>query len=139
MAPVVRLRLATLQVAPVVDLLLTDETNPRSVIYQLDALTRHIEALPRAEHGLRSGQERIALGVLTDLKLTDIERACAPDEDGRRTRLSELLVDLATRIPTLSDSLSDHYLSHATVSRHLGFEEARSGAEERDPMRGGDL
>ena len=30
--------LATLQVAPVVDLLLTDETNPRSVVFQIAAL-----------------------------------------------------------------------------------------------------
>jgi hypothetical protein len=39
--------------------------------------------LPQPEHGLRSGQERIALGVLTDLKLTDVERACAPGEAAR--------------------------------------------------------
>jgi uncharacterized alpha-E superfamily protein len=123
----------------VVDLLLTDESNPRSVIYQLEALTRHLEAMPRPEHGLRSGQERIALGLLTDLKLTDVGRACAEDDAGRRTRLSELLVDLAKRIPALSDSLSDHYLSHASVSRHLGFEDAKPYSPERDPTRGGDL
>ncbi len=111
--------LATLQVAPAVDLLLTDESNPRSVIYQLEALTRHLEAMPQPEQGLRSGQERIALGLLTDLKLTDVGRACAEDDAGRRTRLSELLVDLAQRIPALSDSLCDRYLSHASVSRHL--------------------
>ena len=81
-----------------VDLLLTDETNPRSVIYQVDALTRHIEMLPRPEHGLRGGQERIALGVLTDLKLCDVERVTDHGDDGRRTRLSEMLIDLATQI-----------------------------------------
>jgi uncharacterized circularly permuted ATP-grasp superfamily protein/uncharacterized alpha-E superfamily protein len=112
--------LATLQVAPVVDLLLTDETNPRSVLYQMQALARHIAELPRAEHALRSPEERIALGVLADLQLTDIEWITPPDEHGRRARLSELLVDLATRIPALSDSLSERYLSHAGVSRHLG-------------------
>jgi uncharacterized alpha-E superfamily protein len=111
--------LATLQVAPVVDLLLTDETNPRSVLYQMQALARHIAELPRAEHALRSPEERIALGVLADLQLTDIEWITPPDEHGRRARLSELLVDLATRIPALSDSLSERYLSHASVSRHL--------------------
>lgn len=58
---------------------------------------------------------------------------------GARTRLSELLIDLATRIPALSDSLSDRYLSHASVSRHLGFEDAKAYSPERDPTRGGDL
>ena len=54
--------LATLQAAPVVDLLLTDETNPRSVLYQLRALIGHIEALPgdRTRRCARP-QQRIAL------------------------------------------------------------------------------
>jgi hypothetical protein len=34
-----------------------------------------------------------------------------------------MLVDLATRIPALSDSLSDRYLNHATISRHLRLDE----------------
>ncbi len=38
--------LANLQVAPVLDLLLIDETNPRSVIFQLRALVEHLAALP---------------------------------------------------------------------------------------------
>lgn len=116
--------LATLQAAPVVDLLLTDETNPRSVIFQLDALTKHLAALPGQPSGLRGLQERIALGVLTDLKLADIDRLCATDERGARPKLAAQLVDLATRIPMLSDSLSDRYLNHATVSRHLSLDEA---------------
>jgi uncharacterized circularly permuted ATP-grasp superfamily protein/uncharacterized alpha-E superfamily protein len=115
--------LARLQLPPVVDLLLTDETNPRSVIYQLDALTRHLEALPPAPDGLRSPQERIALGVLTELKLCDIEWLCTPRPAGERPRLSQYLLELGARIPALSDSLSDRYLSHATVSRHLGFDD----------------
>jgi uncharacterized circularly permuted ATP-grasp superfamily protein/uncharacterized alpha-E superfamily protein len=126
--------LATLQPAPVVDLLLTDDTNPRSVIFQLEALNRHIEALPRPEGGLRTAQERIALGVLTDLKLADIERLCTIDERGARPRLSGMLVDLATRIPALSDSLSDRYLNHATVSRHLRLDEGRA----QEPIPGDD-
>ena len=36
---------------------------------------------------------------------------CAPDEHGDRPRLETLLVDLATRIPALSDALSDRYLA----------------------------
>jgi uncharacterized circularly permuted ATP-grasp superfamily protein/uncharacterized alpha-E superfamily protein len=118
--------LATLQVGPVVDLLLTDETNPRSVIFQLDALVAHIATLPATTSRLRTPQERIALSLLNDLKLTDIEQTCALDERGERAALSRLLVDFATRIPALSDSLSDRYLNHATVSRHL----------KRDPAQG---
>jgi uncharacterized alpha-E superfamily protein len=115
--------LATLQAAPVVDLLLTDESNPRSVVFQVEALTRHIAALPQLDSGLRSQQERISLGLLTDLRLADIERSCAVDEHGERGRLSAILMDLAGRVPALSDSISDRYLNHATVTRHVSAED----------------
>jgi uncharacterized alpha-E superfamily protein len=128
--------LASLQVSPVVDLLLTDESNPRSVIHQIDALTRHIEALPPTEDGLRTPQEKIALGVLTDLKLCEVERLCGLGAVGDRPRLSQLLIDLATRIPVLSDSLSDRYLNHATVSRHLTFDDSSDAP--RPGVSGGD-
>jgi uncharacterized circularly permuted ATP-grasp superfamily protein/uncharacterized alpha-E superfamily protein len=128
--------LATLQVPPVVDLLLTDNTNPRSVVFQLEALSEHIKALPLAQGGLPTPQERIALGALYALKLADVERIAVSEENGQRARLDELLIDLATRVPALSDSLSDRYLAHATVSRHLTLDE---GFLPRiDVMGGGD-
>jgi uncharacterized alpha-E superfamily protein len=115
--------LATLQVAPVVDLLLTDETNPRSVVYQLEAILHHIAALPQNADSIRSPQELIALRVLTQLKLTDIEQTCMPDEQGERPALEALLHELALSIPELSESLSARYLSHATVLRQLTVDE----------------
>lgn len=126
---------STLQLSPVVDLLLTDETNPRSVIYQIEAAVSHIEALPNHPEGLRSPQQRIALSLLNDLKLTEVEPLCTPDAHGHYARLSAFLIDLATRIPALSDSLSDRYLNHATVSRHLTLDEAAAGSE---AARGGE-
>ncbi|HMI91859.1 MAG TPA: circularly permuted type 2 ATP-grasp protein [Polyangiales bacterium] len=116
--------LASLQHAPVVDLLLVDESNPRSVIYQLDAIGRYLAELPQPTNGLRSAQERSVLGMLTSLRLCDIERLCEEDSRGERPALAALLLDLATRIPTLSDSLSDRYLAHASVSRHLGYDDS---------------
>ena len=128
--------LATLQVAPVVDLLLTDETNPRSVIYQMEALTGHIATLPNTLDGMRTPQQGIILSVLTDLKLADIDRLCTVGERGERPRLYALLRDLSTQIPVLSDSLSDRYLNHATVSRHLSQDDLTSKADQA--MNGGD-
>ncbi|MFT3922485.1 MAG: circularly permuted type 2 ATP-grasp protein [Myxococcales bacterium] len=130
--------LATLQVAPVVDLLLTDETNPRSVIYQLEAVVSQIVTLPSAPGRMRTPQERIALSLLNDLKLTDIEHACAPDSNGERQGLSDLLLDFAARIPALSDSLSDRYLNHATVSRHLKVQDTPEPADAIAGVKGGD-
>ena len=39
--------LARVQLAPVLDLLLTDESNPRSVAFQLACCAAHVEQLPR--------------------------------------------------------------------------------------------
>ena len=129
--------LATMQVSPVVDLLLTDDTNPRSVIYQLEAISKHIAALPLTQGGVATPQERIALGALYALKLADVERVVVAGEDGKRARLNELLLDLATRVPALSDSLSDRYLAHATVSRHLTLDEGPL-TPRLDLLRGGE-
>jgi len=114
---------ATLLPAPVLDLLLTDETNPRAVIFQLRELTRHLEALPvSATTGVRSPQLRIAQSALAELDLADVE-ALSAVEGGRRKALAELLASLGRKIPALSDSLSSSYLSHAVVSRNLGSDE----------------
>jgi len=109
--------------APVLDLLLTDETNPRAVIFQLRELTRHLEALPAsAATGVRSPQLRIAQSALAELDLADVD-ALSVVEGGRRKALAELLGSLGRKIPALSDSLSSSYLSHAVVSRNLGSDD----------------
>jgi uncharacterized alpha-E superfamily protein len=119
--------LASLQVAPVVDLLLADEGNPRSVLYQIRALTDHVRALPALPGAAVHGpQLRLVLAAASELELAEIERVCADDGQGARPALDVLLRRLGTLLPALSDSLSDSYLNHATVPRHL---RARVGDE----------
>ena len=113
--------LANLQAAPVLDLLLTDETNPRSIMFQLRALVEHLEALPAASgSGVRSPQVRAAVAALAELQLADPELLAEVGPDGRRQALGELLARLAEQLPRLSDAISSGYLTHAMVSRHLG-------------------
>jgi uncharacterized circularly permuted ATP-grasp superfamily protein/uncharacterized alpha-E superfamily protein len=112
--------LATLQCAPVLDLLLTDDTNPRSVAYQLAALAEHIEHLPQ-HHATASlsPTQRLARTALTSLRLADMETLCEIGEAGNRWQLEAILTHLHTDLPVLSDTLTHHYLSHAEPSRHL--------------------
>jgi uncharacterized circularly permuted ATP-grasp superfamily protein/uncharacterized alpha-E superfamily protein len=115
--------LATLQAAPVVDLLLGDDSNPRSVLYQVRALAEHVRGLPPLEGaGVRSPQLRMVLTAQNELELADLEQLCHPDESGARPALEALLRRLNTVLPALSESLSDTYLNHASASRHLGSE-----------------
>ena len=60
------------QRGPVLDLLLLDETNPRSLAFQLESLSRHVEQLPRTtQRPYWSVEERTILDLMTRIRLTD--------------------------------------------------------------------
>jgi len=113
--------LGSLQLAPVLDLLLLDETNPRSLAFQLAALDTHVRRLPRDEsRPVRSREERLALAMLTRVRLLDVEDLCEPGRQGTRVRLDEALQGFATDLAALSDTITRSYLSHAQPSHQLG-------------------
>ena len=60
--------------APVLDLLLLDETNPRGVAFQLRELDAHFALLP-SEGPHRSPGQRLILKLLTGVRLVEVERA----------------------------------------------------------------
>ena len=110
---------ATLQVAPVVDLLAADEGNPRSILFQLVALAEHVAALPRdTTAARRSPEERLAVEALSAFRLVDVDVLCA-EQGGARPALRDLLRGLVANLQRLSDALSGSYLAPATISRSL--------------------
>jgi uncharacterized circularly permuted ATP-grasp superfamily protein/uncharacterized alpha-E superfamily protein len=112
--------LSSLQTAPVLDLLLADESNPRSLAYQLVCLNDDVRLLPHdVPHAGRSPEQRLALSLLTDMQLADIDRLAAVSSKGTRPRLDELLARLEADLPVLSDKITHHFLSHLQTSRHL--------------------
>ena len=112
--------LTTLQCAPVLDLLLTDDTNPRAVVYQLARLADHVERLPRdrAMPSLSPAQRRV-MAMLTRLRLAEIDMLCQIGRNGRRGQLETALAELQADFSGLSDTITHHYLSHAELTRHL--------------------
>ena len=112
----------SVQTAAVLDLLLADETNPRSLVFQFAALADDVEFLPRdtSVQPRRTPEQRLMLSSLTELRLADAERLAQPDESGNRPLLQELLSRLNANLPALSDALTQTYLSHLQTSRHLG-------------------
>jgi uncharacterized circularly permuted ATP-grasp superfamily protein/uncharacterized alpha-E superfamily protein len=112
--------LSSLQTAPVLDLLLMDESNPRSLAFQLAALGDSVERLPQETPSpRRRPEQRIMMSVLTNLRLADIEMLSQPNEEGRRQPLDDLLGWLSEQLPLLSDTITQGYLTHVAVSRHL--------------------
>jgi uncharacterized circularly permuted ATP-grasp superfamily protein/uncharacterized alpha-E superfamily protein len=117
--------LTTLQCAPVLDLLLTDDTNPRAVVYQLVGLAEHVDHLPRDRSmPSLSPAQRLVMTMLTNVRLAEIEALCQIGRNGRRSRLEAMLTRLLDDVPKFSDSITHHYLSHAEPTRHLAASDA---------------
>ncbi len=97
---------AGLQLAPVLDLILCDESNPRSVAFQLARVDEHLAALPD-QKPMRSAEQRLTLALLTELRLLDV----------RNLELADFLESCEERLPQLSDALFRHYLAHVSPAR----------------------
>jgi uncharacterized alpha-E superfamily protein len=107
--------LSTLQAAPVVDLVLLDATNPRSVAFQVEALKEHLRRLPAQGGALRSRAERRLISLESSLLTADIEQACAGDGSGLRALLEECTVQFWQ----FSEELGNTWFSHLAPQRAL--------------------
>lgn len=113
--------LTSMQLAPLLDLLLTDETNPRSVGFQLGALADHVRQLPeKIGNPLRNRETRIMIAAQAELRLVDIEKLAEPKEHGARRYLDNFLADITIQLWNLSDSITQTYFTHTGPSRQLG-------------------
>lgn len=106
-----RYRLAPMM-SLVLDLLLVDESNPRSVAYQLAALNREIATLPQSHEGrARIAEQRLALSLLSDLQVADVNDLALCSADGRRAALAALLERQLRSLPELSDAIGRRYFN----------------------------
>jgi uncharacterized circularly permuted ATP-grasp superfamily protein/uncharacterized alpha-E superfamily protein len=88
--------------APVIDLVMLDPNNPRSVAFQLDRIETHLSALPgRSAAGRLSPVQQIVASIATRLRTVE---AAAVDE--------ALIVDFEQSLMKLSDAISAAYLSN---------------------------
>jgi len=88
--------------APVVDLVVLDPNNPRSVMFQLDRIEAHLRALPKRNSGGRlSPVQQIAAGIATRLRTAD---AAAVNKT--------VIVEIEQALMKLSDAISAAYLTN---------------------------
>ncbi len=113
--------LASLQVPIVLDLLITDDTNPRSLVHQLATIANHVDRLPRDElqAGLAS-EQRVAFAIHNTVRLADVFELAQFDGKGERGGLQKLLARVCEQLPKLSDAVSSRFLIHAGQQRHFG-------------------
>ncbi len=111
--------MGTLRTEAVLDLLVADDTNPRSLAAQLSALVEDVDKLPRTTQGpARRPEQRLALTGLNAVQLADVEKL-GQVHAGSRPFLRDLFDQLGVVLPALSDVITQHYLSHLQTSRHL--------------------
>jgi uncharacterized circularly permuted ATP-grasp superfamily protein/uncharacterized alpha-E superfamily protein len=88
--------------APVVDLVMLDPNNPRSVAYQLDRIEAHLAALPRSNpDGRLSASQQVTASAVTALRTTD---AAAIDD--------ALIAATERALMRLSETIAAAYFTH---------------------------
>jgi uncharacterized circularly permuted ATP-grasp superfamily protein/uncharacterized alpha-E superfamily protein len=107
------------QLAPVLDLLICDDTNPRSLAFQAAAVRDHVATLPRdSERGTLAREEFLTESLVSELRLLDIEEVCrAVNKRGRRMQLHRMLLRHQGWCSEISDTLARTYFSHARAVR----------------------
>jgi len=106
--------LNTPQLAPSVDLLLLDESNPRSVAFQVTTLARDLEQVPKDSSGTGLGSLQDVVGeLLAALHMADATYLCRRDRQGNRPGLAELLARVARDLPELTTAITRTYFSHS--------------------------
>ncbi len=114
------------QVAPAMDLLLSDDVNPRSLAFQVKILSEHVDTLPRNDdRKFSSPEEKILLRLMTEIRLADIQNICMTDETGKRGRLEKLMETIELGIRDFTQLVTQTYLSRIPTTQH--FTSVRSG------------
>ncbi len=86
-----------------IDLLVADETNPRSVAFQAAVLEEHLR---------------------TAVQLADFVELCSMPVERRREKFDSLLSDILEQTGQLAEAIAQLYFSHAVVTQEVsGFPE----------------
>jgi uncharacterized circularly permuted ATP-grasp superfamily protein/uncharacterized alpha-E superfamily protein len=118
----------TFQLAPTLDLLLMDESNPKSLAFQLSQLAAHVEHLPRPnDRRFATPEERMALEMLTAVRLLDLTGFSCDDGEEKRTSLTLFLQTMEARLKAFAQQITAHYLSRVLSTPH--FSAIRSAPE----------
>lgn len=112
--------LARVQMGPVLDLLLTDESNPRSVAFQLVNCAAYVERLPRDAGAPEvSPEQEIVNSLLAMVRKIDPRLLARNYVQGDTEQFDWLFRRLETTLPKLSDSVSHRYLIHVGPTQRL--------------------
>jgi len=102
------------------DLLITDETNPRSILFQLERIAEVMGPLPvEADEVGVPYDRRLAFDLLHRVRMAQPTLLATASPAGRRESLDHLLEVLTEGLPELSNAIAARYLIHTVASQAL--------------------
>jgi uncharacterized circularly permuted ATP-grasp superfamily protein/uncharacterized alpha-E superfamily protein len=108
-------------IAAVFDLLILDDTNPHSLIFQLSQLQKHFDRLPiEKQSALLSVGERVLLECSTRVRLMDPQELANFEGDREDSQAMQVLTATLNDLPRLSEAIAVSYFAHSTIARAGG-------------------
>jgi uncharacterized alpha-E superfamily protein len=102
----------------VYDLVLLDDTNPRSLLFQLREIEEHLSHLPKKGSGaLPAAEERLLIQMLSRVRLLDPRELGMPSVEIAETQTAKLLECVLESMPRLSEILAVTHFEHSRISR----------------------
>jgi uncharacterized circularly permuted ATP-grasp superfamily protein/uncharacterized alpha-E superfamily protein len=101
----------------VYDLVLLDDKNPRSVLFQVTQLAKHFEHLPRERETAPGSGRSILRQCLQLLSSLDVRELARPRERWPQSELGQAIKSTLDDLPKLSDAIAASYFAHSTTSR----------------------
>ncbi|MEY2410857.1 MAG: hypothetical protein QOF48_3527, partial [Verrucomicrobiota bacterium] len=98
------------QLSGVLDLLLLDEGNPRSLVFQINTLAMHAAALPNVGPAGSGREKELLSDALAQIEAIDLASFAIGPAAGA---LSTLVATLQNQLTDFSDALTHRYFAHA--------------------------
>ena len=104
-------------VPAVFDLVLLDDKNPRSVLFQVNQLAKHFEKLPAEREDTPGSGKHVLKQCLARLNQTDARELASPRSGWAGSELAGTIRETLRELPRISDALAANYFAHSEFSR----------------------
>lgn len=112
--------LLQLQPCAAIDLMINDDSNPRSIQFQLNKMCWLLNELPMEDSQFGLGEDqKLARQLAHQTLMSDPQRLSETDAKGNRPALEALLSDLIEQLPRVSDLIAARYLLHTGGRQEL--------------------
>jgi uncharacterized circularly permuted ATP-grasp superfamily protein/uncharacterized alpha-E superfamily protein len=112
---------APIQLSLVIDLMIFDHNNPRSLVHQLDRLRGHLRNLPKNQNNtIPADHDGLIASAYKLLEESDKDNLSAPDEaTGEHIHLEDFLMHMNSLLLAINSDISKKYFKHAQKQQQI--------------------